>query len=173
MVFPSNSYVGQTYHAASLGGGTSGKELRRNMEQHSLKQTQVFGVCNVNVRLSLRAPCLLMWGCPLQPMAAWSAGNVPLFIITILYGRWGALAGGLGIALFDVVGGWFLWAPLYVGYCGPYGIYRRCYLRKNQSFMAYVLALPACTIRSSAIPRCKREYYGNWIAPLVSVPAIW
>ena len=39
-------------------------------------------------------------------------GNVPLFIIAILSGRrLGALAGGLGMALFDVVGGWLLWAP--------------------------------------------------------------
>ena len=39
-------------------------------------------------------------------------GNVPLFIAAILYGRMvGAIAGGVGMALFDLLSGWTLWAP--------------------------------------------------------------
>ena len=38
-------------------------------------------------------------------------GNVPLFIAAILFGRKvGAIAGGVGMALFDLLSGWTLWA---------------------------------------------------------------
>ena len=36
-----------------------------------------------------------------------------LFIASILYGpKKGALAGAIGMGLFDLVGGWALWAPI-------------------------------------------------------------
>lgn len=39
-------------------------------------------------------------------------GNVILFTSAIVFGkRKGALAGGIGMALFDLVSGWTLWAP--------------------------------------------------------------
>ena len=39
-------------------------------------------------------------------------GNVPLFIAAILFGRKvGAIVGGVGMALFDLLSGWTLWAP--------------------------------------------------------------
>ena len=39
-------------------------------------------------------------------------GNVPLFVAAILFGkRTGMIAGGVGMALFDLLSGWTLWAP--------------------------------------------------------------
>ena len=39
-------------------------------------------------------------------------GNVPLFIGAILFGKkTGAIAGGIGMGLFDLLSGWTLWAP--------------------------------------------------------------
>ena len=39
-------------------------------------------------------------------------GNVPLFICAILFGKKsGALAGGIGMGLFDLLSGWTAWAP--------------------------------------------------------------
>jgi len=39
-------------------------------------------------------------------------GTLVLFTIAIKYGKThGALAGGIGMGLFDVLGGWMLWAP--------------------------------------------------------------
>ena len=39
-------------------------------------------------------------------------GNVPLFISAILFGKkTGAIAGGIGMGLFDLLSGWTLWAP--------------------------------------------------------------
>lgn len=39
-------------------------------------------------------------------------GNVALFISAILFGKkTGALAGGIGMGLFDLLSGWTAWAP--------------------------------------------------------------
>lgn len=51
-------------------------------------------------------------------------GNVPLFVAAILFGkRTGMIAGGVGMALFDLFSGWTLWAPftlVIVGCMGPW-----------------------------------------------------
>ena len=143
------------------------------MEQNSLKQTKylvyaalgialVF-VCTVfvNVRLPIAANGGLI-----------HLGNVPLFIIAILYGRWhGALAGGLGMALFDVVGGWFLWAPFTLVIVGLMGYTIGALCEKNQSFTTYVLALvAACVIKIAGYYGAEGIIYGNWITPVTSIP---
>ena len=99
-------------------------------------------------------------------------GNVPLFIIAILYGRWlGALAGGLGMALFDVVGGWLLWAPFTLVIVGLMGYTVGIIGEKHQSFTAYALALAAaCLIKVGGYYGAEGIIYGNWIAPLTSIP---
>ena len=39
-------------------------------------------------------------------------GNVPLFICAIIFGKKsGAIAGGVGMGLFDLLSGWTAWAP--------------------------------------------------------------
>ena len=134
------------------------------MEQNSLKQTKysvyaalgialVF-VCTVfvNVRLPIAANGGLI-----------HLGNVPLFIIAILYGRWlGALAGGLGMALFDVVGGWFLWAPFTLVIVGLMGYTIGALCEKNQSFTTYVLALvAACVIKIAGYYGAEGIIYGE------------
>ena len=49
-------------------------------------------------------------------------GNVPLFIAAMIYGkRTGALAGGLGMGLFDLLSGWAMWAPCTIITCGLMG----------------------------------------------------
>ena len=143
------------------------------MEQRSFRSTQrlvytalaialVF-VCTVfvNVRLPIAANGGLI-----------HLGNVPLFIIAILYGRWmGALAGGLGMALFDVVGGWFLWAPFTLIIVGLIGYTVGAICEKRQTFTAYVLALTvACVIKVAGYYGAEGLIYGNWLAPMASVP---
>lgn len=49
-------------------------------------------------------------------------GNVPLFIAAMIYGkRTGALAGGMGMGLFDLLSGWAAWAPCTIITCGLMG----------------------------------------------------
>ena len=99
-------------------------------------------------------------------------GNVPLFIIAILYGRrLGALAGGLGMALFDVVGGWLLWAPFTLVIVGLMGYSVGAICENRRSTAAYALALTvACLIKVAGYYGAEGLIYGNWIAPLTSIP---
>lgn len=143
------------------------------MEQQSLSKTKqlvlaalgialVF-ICTVfvNVRLPIAANGGLI-----------HLGNVPLFIIAILYGRrFGALAGGIGMALFDVVGGWFLWAPFTLIIVGLMGYTVGAICEKNRSLTAYVLALAAaCIIKVVGYYGAEGIIYGNWLAPMASIP---
>jgi uncharacterized membrane protein len=67
-----------------------------------------------------------------------------LGLAAILYGRkFGALARGLGMALFDVVGGWFLWAPFTLVIVGLMGYTVGAICDKRQNLTAYVLVLAA------------------------------
>ncbi len=103
-------------------------------------------------------------------------GTAMLFIVSILFGpKKGALAGAIGMGLFDLVGGWVLWAPITIvaralqGYI--VGTIAWANGRKGTSMTFNVLA----TIVS--IPFMMVVYYigegilyGNWIAPLASIP---
>ncbi len=99
-------------------------------------------------------------------------GNVPLFIIAILYGRrLGALAGGLGMALFDVVGGWLLWAPFTLVIVGLMGYSVGTICENRRSLTAYAVALTvACLIKVVGYYAAEGLIYGNWLAPLTSIP---
>ena len=99
-------------------------------------------------------------------------GNVPLFIIAILYGRrLGALAGGLGMALFDVVGGWRLWAPFTLVIVGLMGYSVGAICENRRSLAAYAVALTvACLIKVVGYYAAEGLIYGNWLAPLTSIP---
>ena len=144
------------------------------MEQHSLKQTKYLVYAALGIALVFACTVFVNVRLPIAANGGLiHLGNVPLFIIAILYGRWlGALAGGLGMALFDVVGGWFLWAPFTLVIVGLMGYTVGAICEKNQSFMAYVLALlAACTIKIVGYYGAEGIIYGNWIAPFANVPA--
>jgi len=99
-------------------------------------------------------------------------GNVPLIIIAIIYGpRIGALAGGFGMALFDVMGGWFLWAPFTLVIVALMGYTVGAICAKNHSLKAYLLAVvAACLIKVVGYYGAETIIYGNWLAPMTSIP---
>ena len=76
-------------------------------------------------------------------------GNVPLFVAAILFGkRTGMIAGGIGMALFDLLSGWTLWAPFTLVIVGCMGFVVGAVTEKKKSFPFYLLALLlACAIK--------------------------
>lgn len=69
-------------------------------------------------------------------------GNVPLFIAAMLYGkRTGAIAGGLGMGLFDILSGWALWSPCTIITCGLMGYAVGCICTKWKGYGAKVVAM--------------------------------
>ena len=99
-------------------------------------------------------------------------GNVPLFVAAILFGkRTGAIAGGVGMALFDLTSSFTLWAPFTLVIVGLMGFVVGAVTEKKKSFPCYLLALVlACAIKIGGYYLAEGIIYGNWIAPLTSIP---
>ena len=91
-------------------------------------------------------------------------GNVPLFIGAIIFGKkTGAIAGGVGMGLFDLLSGWTLWAPftfVIVALMG-FTVGKLTEDEKHQNFKWYVIAL---------ISACVIKVAGYYIAEVASIP---
>ena len=99
-------------------------------------------------------------------------GNVPLFVAAILFGkRTGMIAGGVGMALFDLFSGWTLWAPFTLVIVGCMGLVVGAVTEKHKTFPFYLLALVlACAIKIGGYYLAEAIIYGNWVVPLTSIP---
>ena len=99
-------------------------------------------------------------------------GNVPLFVAAILFGkRTGMIAGGIGMGLFDLLSGWTLWAPFTLVIVGCMGLVVGAVTENKKSFPRYILAMVlACVIKIVGYYIAEGFIYGNWIAPVSSIP---
>ena len=100
-------------------------------------------------------------------------GNVPLFIAAMVYGkRTGALAGALGMGLFDILSGWVAWAPCTIITCGLMGfvVGLICYNKKGLGYKV-VAILAALAIKLAGYFIFESFIMGNGAAAaLKSVP---
>lgn len=146
------------------------KEAAVNRNPISVSEVAVTGVCValtfvatgfINIRLPLAANGGLV-----------HLGNVPLFLAAIIYGKkTGALAGAFGMALFDLMGGWVLWAPFTFVTVGLMGYTVGAMTEKRHGFGWNVLAIAAaCVIKIAGYYIAEGIIYGNWIAPALSIP---
>lgn len=99
-------------------------------------------------------------------------GNIPLFIVAILFGKkTGALAGGIGMGLFDLLSGWTMWAPFTFVIVGCMGYVTGLVTEKKKSYSTYVLAMVlACIIKIVGYYIAEVILYGNWVVPFASIP---
>ena len=99
-------------------------------------------------------------------------GNVPLFICAILLGRKsGAIAGGVGMALFDLVSGWTLWAPFTFVIVGAMGYVVGMLTENKKSMSRYTAALiAALLIKLVGYYIAEWIIYKDAVAPLLSIP---
>lgn len=103
-------------------------------------------------------------------------GTAMLFIASILFGpKKAALAGAIGMGIFDLVSGWTLWAPFTFVARGLQG-----YIvgkiawsngRKGNSIafnlVATIVSIP---VMLAVYYVCEGILYGSWIAPVASIP---
>lgn len=99
-------------------------------------------------------------------------GNVPLFIAAIQFGRKvGAIAGGVGMALFDLLSGWTLWAPFTLVIVGLMGYVTGLIAERKDKFGWYVLAFViACAIKVAGYYIAEAIIYQNILVPVSSIP---
>ena len=102
-------------------------------------------------------------------------GNVPLFIGGMLFGRrTGAIAGAFGMAIFDLMSGWTAWAPFTFIIVGEMG-YVIGWIAEKKPFkiamVNHVLSvILAIIIKVAGYYFAEVILYGNWIAPIGSIP---
>ena len=99
-------------------------------------------------------------------------GNVPLFLAAIIFGRkTGALSGAFGMGLFDLFSGWTAWAPFTLIIVGLMGYAVGAITEKHHGFGWNTLAIAvACVIKVAGYYIAEGIIYGNWIAPVTSIP---
>lgn len=99
-------------------------------------------------------------------------GNVPLFLVAIVFGKKiGALAGAFGMGLFDLMGGWTPWAPATFIIVGLMGYLVGIIAEKKDDFIGYVLAIAAaCAVKVAGYYIAEALIYGNWVQPVLSIP---
>ena len=99
-------------------------------------------------------------------------GNVPLFICAILFGKKsGALAGGIGMGLFDLLSGWTAWAPFTFIIVAIMGYVVGAITEKHHGLGFDTLAIAAaCVIKVVGYYIAEGIIYGNWIAPVTTIP---
>ncbi len=99
-------------------------------------------------------------------------GNVPLFICAILFGKKsGALAGGIGMGLFDLLSGWTAWAPFTFVIVAIMGYVVGAITEKHHGLGFDALAIAAaCVIKVAGYYIAEGIIYGNWITPVTSIP---
>ena len=99
-------------------------------------------------------------------------GNVALFLAAFTFGkRTGAISGAIGMAAFDLISGWAPWAPFTLVTVGLMGYVVGLFAEKWPKFWAFAVStLIALVIKLAGYYICESVLYGNWIAPLSSVP---
>ena len=103
-------------------------------------------------------------------------GSAMLFIVSILFGpKKGAMAGAFGMAIFDLVSGWTLWAPFTFIARGLQGYIVGKIAWSNQrngrsslfNILATVSSIPFMLLGYYI---CERILYNSWVIPFASIP---
>ncbi len=99
-------------------------------------------------------------------------GNIPLFIGAIIFGkRVGFWAGALGMAMFDLLSGWAIWAPYTFVIVGLIGFVVGFICKKRNEYYFKIIALfAALIIKVVGYYLAEVLIYGNWISPVFSIP---
>ena len=99
-------------------------------------------------------------------------GNVPLFIGAIIFGKkTGAIAGGVGMGLFDLLSGWTAWAPFTFIIVALMGFAFGAVTEKHHGIGFDALAIGvACIIKVVGYYIAEVILFGNWLAPVTSIP---
>lgn len=107
-------------------------------------------------------------------------GNIPLFIAAIVFGwKVGMIAGGVGMALFDITSGWASWAPFTLIVVGLMGFAvgkisenskSQKQLIKNAYVRNLIAVIVAALIKIAGYYIAEVVLYGNFVVPLSSIP---
>lgn len=99
-------------------------------------------------------------------------GNIPLFLAAMLYGkRTGFFAGAFGMAMFDILSSWTIYAPCTFLTCGLMGFTTGLIVEKRKGFGGKLVAvLAALAIKLTGYFIFEAIFYHNLLEPFASFP---
>ena len=99
-------------------------------------------------------------------------GNIPLFIFAIFFGKKvGMICGGIGMALFDLLSGWTIWAPFTLVIVGAMGFVVGAFAHKKPTYLNVTIGIIfALLIKIVGYYFAELIIYGNPITPFASIP---
>lgn len=99
-------------------------------------------------------------------------GNIPLFLAAMLYGkRTGFLAGAFGMAIFDIMSSWTIYAPCTFITCGLMGLTVGLIVEKKKGFGWKLVAVAAAlVIKLAGYYIFEAIFYHSFMEPLASFP---
>ena len=103
-------------------------------------------------------------------------GNIMSFTIAMVFGKKaGAISGGIGMALFDLLSPYVIWTPftliigLFMGYTIGYFAFKSSTSKKQTIINTSIGLIIAFVIMILGYYISEVIIYGNWIAPIQSV----
>ena len=103
-------------------------------------------------------------------------GTAMLFIAALLFGpKKGALAGAIGMGIFDLVGGWLIWAPITIvarflqGYIVGKIAWSNGFKGDNLK-LNIIAAVASMPVMMAVYYVGQAIMFKNWVAPLASLP---
>lgn len=146
------------------------KEASRQKEQIDIRSITICAMC---VALTYIATAFINIRLPIQANGGLiHLGNAALFIAAVLFGKkTGAIAGAVGMGLFDLLSGWVLWAPFTFVIVGAMGFVVGKITEKHKG-LGWILLAIACAllIKVGGYYIAEGIIYSNWIAPVTSIP---
>lgn len=142
--------------------------------QTSQKKIQAMVINGILIGLTLTATMFINIRLPLMGSGGLiHLGNVPLLLAAFVYGKKsGAIAGAIGMCLFDLISGWTLWAPFTFVIVGTMGFVAGLISEKvpgKKIFVHTLAVVLAMIIKVVGYYFAEVIIYGNWIAPFGSI----
>lgn len=149
--------------------------MNTTLSSRATNKTQVLVINALFVALTLVATMFINLKLPIAGNGGLiHLGNVPLFIAAFVFGRkTGAIAGAFGMGLFDLISGWTIWAPFTFIIVGAMGYVAGLIAEKVPGKRANVYSIAviaALLFKIVGYYFAEVVLYGNWIAPLGSIP---
>ncbi len=139
-----------------------------------LNETKIIVITALCIALVFVATMLINIRLPLMGSGGLiHLGNVPLFLAAIIFGKkTGAVAGGVGMGLFDLFSGWTAWAPFTFVIVGIMGYLIGLITEKKmfgETGSLFLAGGVAVIVKVVGYYFAEGILYGNWIAPFGSV----
>ena len=117
--------------------------------------------------INFTVPIVNTKGCLVHLGAAMAVAVV--FMLPPVYG---ALSVALGMSMYDIIGGWTMWAPFtfVIRFLQVYVLAKLMGHATHKTLFAVIGFILAMIIDVGGYYMAEVIIYGNWIAPLVSVP---